>query len=101
MIRSFQDAETKAIFQGGKLASKEAKRAGRRLPRHLWRKARAKLDALDVATSPAQLTTPSNRLERLSGDRDGQYSIRINRQYRVCFDWRDSDAWNVEITDYH
>jgi proteic killer suppression protein len=44
---------------------------------------------------------PGNRLERLRGDREGQYSIRINDQYRVCFEWRESNAYNVEITDYH
>ncbi len=44
---------------------------------------------------------PSNHLEKLSGDRAGQYSIRINDQWRICFDWRDGDAYNVEIVDYH
>ena len=44
---------------------------------------------------------PANRLERLSGDRDGQYSIRVNDQWRICFDWQDGDAMNVEIVDYH
>ena len=44
---------------------------------------------------------PANRLERLSGDRDGQYSIRVNDQWRICFDWEDGDAMNVEIVDYH
>jgi proteic killer suppression protein len=44
---------------------------------------------------------PANRLERLSGDRSGQYSIRINEQWRICFEWRDGHAWRVEITDYH
>jgi proteic killer suppression protein len=44
---------------------------------------------------------PANRLEKLKGDREGQYSIRINRQWRICFEWHDGDAYNVEITDYH
>ena len=44
---------------------------------------------------------PANRLEKLAGDRAGQYSIRVNDQWRVCFEWRDRDAFNVEITDYH
>jgi proteic killer suppression protein len=45
--------------------------------------------------------SPANRLEKLNGDREGQYSIRINNQWRICFEWPDGDAYNVEITDYH
>lgn len=48
-----------------------------------------------------RMTLPSNHLERLSGDRDGQHSIWINVQYRICFNWRDGDAWEVEVVDYH
>ena len=81
--------------------SKLAKRARRRLPTRLWRKARAKLDQIDVATGLGQLATPSNRLEALAGDREGQHSIRIDRQYRICFVWSDADAWDVEVVDYH
>lgn len=101
MIRTFRDRETRAIFEAGDAESKDAKRARRRLPTQLWGRARAKLDEIDAATEPSQLNTPSNHLERLSGDRDGQFSIWINRQYRVCFEWREGDAWNVEIVDYH
>ena len=64
--------------------------------------ARLRLDRLDVATSLKDLSMiPGHRLEKLAGDRDGQCSIRINDQYRVCFEWKDGDAWNVEIVDYH
>jgi len=101
MIREFQDVETRAIFEGGDASGKDLKKARRRLPTQLWDKARIKLDELDAITDLRQLRTPSNRLEALSGDRRGQMSIRINDQYRICFVWRDGDAWDVEITDYH
>lgn len=101
MIKSFRDRATKAIFEGGETSSKNAKRARKRLPTQLWKKARAKLDEIDAATEPEQLATPSNHLEVLSGDREDQYSIWINRQYRICFHWHDGDAWDVEIVDYH
>lgn len=101
MIRTFRDRETKVIFEGGEAEAKYAKRARQRLPTQLWKKARAKLDEIDSASSPHQLATPSNRLEALSGNRAGQYSIRINRQYRICFVWQEGDAWDVEIVDYH
>jgi len=54
-----------------------------------------------VARVEELLEPPGNRLEKLHGDRDGQWSIRINEQWRICFDWRDGDAWKVEIVDYH
>ncbi|MDX1579825.1 MAG: type II toxin-antitoxin system RelE/ParE family toxin [Gemmatimonadota bacterium] len=101
MISTFADRETRAIFEGGDLGPKLAKRARRRLPVELWRRARAKLDQLDAAAALGQLVTPSNRLEALVGDRAGQYSIRIDRQHRICFVWRDGDARDVEIVDYH
>lgn len=101
MIRTFRDRATKAIFEGSHASSKDAKKARKKLPTRLWKKARAKLDEIDAATSPEQLATPSNHLERLTGDRHGQYSIWINRQYRICFVWDDGDAWRVEIVDYH
>lgn len=56
---------------------------------------------LDGATTLQDLSLPGLRLEKLAGDRDGQFSIRINRQYRICFEWRDGDAYQVEIVDYH
>jgi proteic killer suppression protein len=59
------------------------------------------VDEIDAAAAPDHLATPSNHLEALSGNRQGQYSIWINRQYRICFVWRDGDAWDVEIVDYH
>lgn len=96
MIQSFRDRETRAIFEG-----EDTKGARRRLPTQLWKKARAKLDQIDAATEPRQLATPSNRLHALGGDWDGQSAIRIDPQYRICFEWREGDAWNVEITDYH
>jgi proteic killer suppression protein len=96
VIRSFRDRDTRSIFEGA-----DTKGARRRLSTRLWSKARAKLDEIDAATDTRQLATPSNQLHSLSGDRAGQYSIRINPQYRVCFEWRDGDAWEVEITDYH
>jgi proteic killer suppression protein len=64
--------------------------------------ARRKLDQLNRVREPAELRVPpGNRLELLKGDREGQYSIRINRQYRICFQWEDDYAYEVEITDYH
>jgi proteic killer suppression protein len=57
---------------------------------------------LDAATNLEDLTSPpGNRLEKLSGDRAGTWSIRVNRQWRICFEWRNGDAYNVEIVDYH
>lgn len=98
MIASFRDRETRAIFEGT-----SSKKARRKLPTQLWKKARAKLDVIDVATDLGQLASPSNKLHSLSGDREGQHAIWINDQYRICFVWIDeeSEARNVEITDYH
>ena len=78
-------------------------RAARKLlPRRLWRIAARKLDQLDSARIPAELAVPpGNRLERLVGDRPGQWSIRINDQYRICFDWSGEMPEKVEIVDYH
>ncbi|MGB0561780.1 MAG: type II toxin-antitoxin system RelE/ParE family toxin [Spirulinaceae cyanobacterium] len=68
----------------------------------LWTVARRKLDQIDSATDLQDLKIPpNNRLETLKGDRAGQYSIRINRQYRICFQWADQCATDVEIVDYH
>ena len=63
--------------------------------------ARIRLELLDAATSLRDLELPGLRLEALKGDRKGQHSIRINDQFRICFEWRDGDAHNVEIIDYH
>jgi toxin HigB-1 len=93
VIKSFKYRETERIFDG---------RFSRRLPRDLQRLAARKLEILAAASSLDTLRVPpSNRLERLKGDRSGQYSIRINDQWRICFVWKDGDALEVEIVDYH
>ena len=93
VIRSFVDKRTAAVFAG---------HAVRRLPAQMQPRARAKLLAIDAAILLDDLRAPpGNRLEALRGDRRGQYSVRINDQWRICFVWRDGDAWNVEIVDYH
>jgi proteic killer suppression protein len=93
MIRSFKDAETEKIFN---------RQRSRRLPSDLQQVALRKLRMLSRAQTLQDLRVPpANRLERLGGDRSGQYSIRINDQWRVCFEWQDGDALNVEIVDYH
>jgi len=91
MIRSCKDKETGAVF--GRTPSKRW--------RNIERSARVKLALLDAAMSLKDLALPGLRLEKLVGDRTGQYSIRVNDQYRICFRWQDSDAYDVEITDYH
>jgi toxin HigB-1 len=97
VIRSFADGATEDLFDG--IDSRGARRA---LPRALWVAARRKLTQLNRVRSLAELNIPpGNRLQRLRGDRAGQYSIRINDQYRVCFRWEDEYADDVEITDYH
>lgn len=93
MIRSFKDKEAERIFRG---------RYSRRLPRSIQRAAARKLEQLNAATVLDTLTVPpGNRLEALSRDREGQHSIRINDQWRICFVWRDDNAFDVEIVDYH
>jgi toxin HigB-1 len=97
MILGFRDRGTEDIFNG--VASRPARRA---CPQSLWRIAARKLDLLDSAGSLEDLKVPpGNRLEALSGDRKGQYSIRINEQYRICFRWTPSGPDDVEVTDYH
>jgi len=92
VIKSFRSAQTERLFR----------RQPSRKFRAIERSALRKLDLLDAANSLQVLATlPGNRLERLRGDRQGQYSIRINDQWRICFEWRDGDAGQVEITDYH
>lgn len=92
-IASFADKETAAVFSGGE---------GRRQWRPFVRVAERKLKMIHAAHSIADLKVPpNNRLEKLRGDRNGQYSIRINDQWRVCFQWRDGKAHRVEICDYH
>jgi len=69
--------------------------------RNIERAAGVKLGLVNAATSLMDLSIPGLRLEKLIGDRAGQYSIRVNDQFRICFEWRDGDAFEVEITDYH
>ena len=93
MIRSFADKDTAMLFQ---------LESPRRLPETILRSALRKLAIIDAAVTLLDLTAPpGNRLEKLSGNRTGQYSIRINDQWRICFEWIDNDAYNVEIVDYH
>ena len=97
MIRSFKDAGTEGIFNG-----ENTNAARRTCPRLLWRVAARKLDQLDSVSSLDELRIPpGNRLEALTGDRQGQFSVRINDQYRICFVWADTEPDEVEIVDYH
>jgi proteic killer suppression protein len=93
MIRSFRDRETEKDFLRERI---------RKLGPDVQRMAQRKLALLDAAESRRDLrVSPGNRLEKLSGDRDGQHSIRVNDQWRICFWWREGDALDVELTDYH
>jgi proteic killer suppression protein len=93
VIKSFRDKETEKIYR---------RVYSRRLPRDIQPAALRKLRMLNNAIGLQDLKSPpGNRLEKLKGEREGQYSIRINDQWRICFTWRDNDASEVEITDYH
>ena len=93
MIKSFKDSDTESVF---------ASHPVRQFSAPLQRQAQRKLRIIDNSATLNDLRVPpGNRLERLSGDRDGQHSIRINDQWRICFVWSDGDAWDVEIVDYH
>ena len=93
MIKSFEDADTQLLWETGK---------SRRIPANIRRVFLKKLLILHWAIGLADLAVPAgNHLEPLTGDRKDQHSIRINDQYRLCFVWRDRDAYNVEIVDYH
>ena len=97
MILSFKDEGTEDIFDGNN--TKEARKT---CPQSLWKVAARKLDQLDSVITVDQLRIPpGNRLETLFGDRKGQHSIRINDQYRICFQWTDAGAAHAEIVDYH
>jgi proteic killer suppression protein len=97
MIRSFADAGTEDVYNG-----RNTKAARRACPADLWAVAARKLDQLDSAESLDDLRVPpGNRLEALTADRRGQFSIRINERYRVCFSWLDQGPEQVEIVDYH
>ena len=91
MIRSCRDKEVQQLLD----------RKFRRRFQAIEKAARVRLALLDAATSLRDLNLPGLRLEALKRDRAGQYSIRINDQFRICFEWRDGDAHNVEIVDYH
>lgn len=93
MIRSFRSKETEKIF---------TRERSQRLPSDIQQVALRKLRMINRAMALQDLRAPpANRLEKLHGDREGQYSIRINDQWRICFEWRDGDAHSVEIVDYH
>ena len=93
MVKSFASKETEKLFN---------REISRKFQQSVQQIARRKLEILDATEVLQDLRIPpSNHLEKLSGDRKGQYSIRINKQWRLCFEWRDGDAYNVEIVDYH
>ena len=93
MIKSFADKETERLFQ---------RESSRKFPTDIQRKARMKLEILEGAEQLDDLKVPpGNRLEKLTGNRPGQHSIRINDQWRICFVWKEGSAYDVEIVDYH
>lgn len=93
MIKSFADKETEKLF---------ARQFSRKLPQSNQQIARYKLEILDAACVLEDLRIPpGNRLGKLTGNREDQYSIRINEQWRICFEWQNNDAYQVEIVDYH
>ena len=93
MIKSFRDKETGKIFD---------REGSRKFPDNIQKTALLKLNVIDAADELQDLRIPpGNKLEKLSGKRAGQYSIRINNQWRICFKWSEGDAYDVEIVDYH
>jgi toxin HigB-1 len=93
MIKSFRDKEAEKVFH---------RQFSRKLPTDIQPLARRKLVILDAATELETLRVPpGNRLEALKGSRDGEHSIRINDQWRICFVWRDGHVYDVQIIDYH
>jgi proteic killer suppression protein len=93
VIKTFKDVETQKIYQ---------RERSRKLPSDIQQVALRKLRMVNNAININDLRVPpANRLEKLGKDREGQYSIRINDQWRICFEWKSGDAFNVEITDYH
>jgi proteic killer suppression protein len=93
VIKSFASKETEKLFK---------RQFSRKIPQSIHQIARRKLEILDAAEVLQDLRIPpSNHLEKLSGDRKGQHSIRINIRWRICFEWRAGDAYNVEIVNYH
>lgn len=93
MIKTFADKATAAAFAG---------LPPRQFPARIHKRLRERLDQINAAVTLDFLRSPpGNRLEKLTGDRAGQYSVRINDQWRICFEWCDGDAWAVEVVDYH
>lgn len=93
VIQSFKDKETERVFNRQRSA---------KLPHNIQQVALRKLRMLNRALTLNDLRVPpANRLEKLKGSREGQHSIRINNQWRICFEWLDGDAYEVEIVDYH
>jgi len=93
MIKSFKDKETEKVFN---------RNYSKKLPEMIQQRALRKLRMIDAATEINDLRVPpGNRLEALGGGREGQHSIRINNQWRICFTWSQGDAYDVEIVDYH
>jgi len=92
MVRSFRDKNTQKLFTGQKVKNYQS----------FYHQAIRRLQILDAATSLDDLKLlPSNHFKALGGNRKEQFSIRINRQWRICFEWDDGDALNIEIVDYH
>jgi len=97
MIRSFKNQGTEDLFNG-----KNTKAARKLCPKSLWKIAARKIDQIDSVTSLDHLRVPpGNNFEVLKGDRLGQYSVRINNRYRICFKWIDGSPESVEVVDYH
>lgn len=93
MIKSFADKETERLWKG---------RKSKAVPGDVRERAVAKLTSINIATNVEELRVPpGNRLHKLSGEREGQWSISINQQYRVCFVFESGDAYDVEVVDYH
>ena len=93
MIKSFKDKETEKVFN---------RNYSKKLPETIQQRALRKLRMIDAAADINDLLVPpGNRLETLGGDREGQHSIRINDQWRICFTWSQGDAYDLEIVDYH
>jgi proteic killer suppression protein len=97
VVQSFRNKGTEDIFNG--INSKDARKT---CPQSLWKIVSRKLDQIDSVVQLNELRVPpKNRLEALTNDRKGQYSIRINDQYRICFEWSELGPEKIEITDYH
>jgi len=93
MIRTFADRQTQLLYETGR---------SRRFPPDITRRATRKLEYIDLATGLDDLKAPpSNRLHELEGDRQGQFAISVNDQWRICFRFVNGDAYDVELTDYH